>query len=219
MDQQTAGDLCHIVLPTLLPLSSATSPNCFYTEHHYVKQACETHLCALNKAAVENAVPYITRCFFMRTRGNNSCLAHVNNSQNFPRQLVCIYLKDLVNRISDKFPLFHWQPRGCGLCKQQMRKNTVFAELPAPVCSFLLSRASSLLIYTVLSCFLSHCKPPEKHSVKEDLLYTEKQINKMCKSSTPCFHLFSPKFRLHSAFNILPLIDPRFRVHDSRLQQ
>lgn len=55
MHQQRARDLCPIALPTPLPLSSATCPHCFYTEHYYVELAYETHSRALNKTAVETA--------------------------------------------------------------------------------------------------------------------------------------------------------------------
>lgn len=79
MDQQRARDLCQIGLPTHPPLLSHV-PELPLRQANYVQQAHATHSRALNKAAAASAVPYITGCFFMRTPGNNSCLARVNHS-------------------------------------------------------------------------------------------------------------------------------------------
>lgn len=193
MHQQRARDLCPIVLPTPPPLSSATSPNCFYTKHYYVEQAYETHSRALNKTAVETAFLTAHAVSLWGLLGAIPVWPVWTTVRIFPKQLVCVYLTDTVNCLSDKFPLFRWQLRCCGLVrKQQTWKNSVSAWLPVPACSFppiwccLTFNLNYLVMFYVP--IVSHLKSIPRNKIWFTL--KSREINKMGQSSIPCVSMY-----------------------------
>ena len=68
------------------------------------------HLCTLRKTAVENVVPYITRCFLY----DDSWEQFLSGFR--VKQLVCVYLRDNVNSVAAKLSFFGRWPWSCGLC-------------------------------------------------------------------------------------------------------
>ena len=129
------------------------------------------HLCALRKTAVENVVPYITHCFLYEDsweqflsgfRVNNRISGAIGLclSQGQCEQCSCqASLLLSVAMVLWALPVTHQ--------KQQTYRNAgFFASDQLPSVIFLLSYVASLLIYAILLCFMFHCKPPEKHSVK-----------------------------------------------------
>lgn len=162
-----------ITQPHPLP-SLTTSPHCFCTEHHYGKQAYETHLCALNKTLVESAVPYITRYFLYEDAWEQFLSGFCANKLEFSREIglclscghseLCIWQASFIPLaavVQWTLPVTHKLATDVEGCSFNIMASSTVAFF-----FLLLYPFASLLTYAILSGFMSHCKVPEKCSVK-----------------------------------------------------